>query len=112
MCSCIKSNPNNKNADVEGSCHKRSRQGNNTRVTNVELTPISSSENTVSINSSHLTPNINQEHLPPKYEDMECHPIVKPYPVSANSFEDGQPPKYEDILSITGMLGLYMDFNE
>ena len=99
MCSCIKSNPNNENEDVEGSCHERSRQGNDARVTNIELTPISSSENTVPMNLSHLTPNTNQEHLPPKYEDIESHPIVKPYPISSNSYEDGQPPKYEDILN-------------
>ena len=96
MCSCIKSNQNSINEDLEGSCHEGSRQRNDARVTNIELTPISSNETTFPMNSSHLTPNTNQEHLPPKYEDIECHPIVNSHPISANSYEEGQPPKYED----------------
>lgn len=99
MCPCIKVNQNSGNEDIEVSCHEISCQGNDARVTNIELSPISSNENTFPTTSSHLTPNTNQEHLPPKYEDIESHPIVKPYPISANSYEEGQPPKYEDILN-------------
>ena len=96
MCSCIKPNLNGINEGLERSCRERSRQRNDARVTNIELTPISFNETTFPMNSAHSTPNTNQE--PPKYEDIECHPIVKPYPISANSYEEGQPPKYEDIL--------------
>ena len=94
MCSCIKPNLNGINEDLEESCHERSRQRNDARVTNIELTPISFNETTFPMNSPHSTPNTNQE--PPKYEDIECHPIVNLYPISANSYEEGQPPKYED----------------
>ena len=97
--SCFKSDRNIRRVDVEESTQERSRQSNSTCNTNLELTPISSNETISPDHSFHITQqSTNQEQLPPKYEDIESHPIVKPYPLSARSLEEGQPPKYDDIL--------------
>ena len=47
---------------------------------------------------SNAIPNTNQQPLPPKYEDIESHPIVEPYPLRTNNLDGGNPPKYEDVV--------------
>jgi len=95
---CIKKDRNNQVENAEGSNQERSRTSNISSATNIELTQIPLSEENCMNNVFNAIPNTNQQPLPPKYEDIESHPIVEPYPLRTNNLDGGNPPKYEDVV--------------
>ena len=95
---CIRPDRNDQQENVGNINIERSHATNSCSVTNVELPEIPFSENSGMSYSSNPSQNTNLESLPPKYEDIQSHLIVEPYPLSTSVLEDGNPPKYEDII--------------
>ena len=94
----MKLDRNNEVETVQGTNPEGSRTSNISSATNIELTPIPLREDTYANNPFNSIHSTNLQPLPPKYEDIESHPIVEPYPLGTNNLDGGNPPKYEDVV--------------